>query len=220
MKGFILLSVLIASQISFASDDCENVSECIELNSKLTGVKYLYPKDMISKKDELNKEIKMTKENADGLLSETLFQFGYAKIPTQVENTWKIIPSRDVRYAELPVYKGSKGNIPELPKNVDYISFMYQGVKGGDVGAMARNIRPFLSRYGRVIDTKGQMLTINDSLGNIRNILKLVEAEDRVLTKEELVNNKKLFELEHKKAMGNAPIFHKNEERKTKEQAP
>jgi hypothetical protein len=220
MKGLILLSVLVISSSVFAADKCENVPECIELNSKLTGAKYLYPKDLISKKNELNKEVEMTKENADSLLSEVLFQFDYLRLPTQVEGTWKVIVARDVRYAELPVYKGSKGNIPELPKTVDYVSFMYQGVKGGDVGSIARNLRPFLSRYGRVIDTKGQILTFNDSLGNIRNILKFLEAEDRVLTKEELVNNKKLFELEHKKAMGNPPIHHKVEERKTKERQP
>lgn len=43
---------------------------------------------------------------------------------------------------------------------------------------------------------------------------------DRVLTKEELVNKKKLYELEHKKAKGNPPIYHKVEERKTKESRP
>ncbi|GEM_PF-3866598 len=218
---FILLAIITALSLNvMAADKCENVPECIELNSKLTGVKYLYPKDLISKKSELNKEVEMTKENAESLLSEVLFQFEFARIPTQVENTWKIIAARDLRYAELPVYKGSKGKIAELPKTVDYVSFMYQGVTGGDVGSLARNLRPFLSRYGRVIDTKGQLLTINDSLGNIRHILRFLETEDRVLSKQELVNNKKLFELEHKKAMGNPPILHKIEERKTKERQP
>lgn len=219
MKGLIFLSLLFSLPI-LAADRCENVPECIELNSKLTGIKYLYPKDLISKKNELNKEIEMTKENADSLLSEVLFQFEYLRLPTQVGGTWKIIAARDVRYAELPVYKGFKGNLPDFPKTVDFVSFIYKGVKGGDVRSLARNIRPFLSRYGRVIDTSSQVITINDSLSNIRNIVEFLEHADRPLSKEELVNNKKLFELEHIKAKGQAPIYHKVEERKTKEGQP
>ncbi|MFY7992149.1 MAG: hypothetical protein ACOVP4_02570 [Bacteriovoracaceae bacterium] len=51
-------------------------------------------------------------------------------------------------------------------------------------------------------------------------IKKSMKSKEVKNTQEKMVNNKKLFELEHIKAKGQAPIYHKVEERKTKERQP
>ena len=216
MKKLATAFVLLMSVSVFASDACDNVPECVELNTKLTGVKYLYPKDLLSKKFELNNKLEMTKENADAALSEVLMQFNFMKVPSQIEGTWKILSASDVRYTELPRFNASKTQTPDLPKNVDFISLVYQGVKGGTIATMARNLRPFLSRYGRVIDTREQQLIVNDRAGIIRSILPLIQQQDSVLTKEELAKHR-MMELEHAKDANRPPIFQKVDERKTKE---
>ncbi len=184
-----LLVLFLFTQVAFAADTCKKIDDCVDLVSKLTGTKYIYGTDL--KKDDVifPSPIELTADNADTLFSEGLNMAGYTRIPTPVEKVVKIIPARDIRYTgDLPKYNASKGNLPEIPKHNDYVMLVYKGTLGGMVSHIARNLRPFMSRYGRVIDMENsQMLIISDTAANIRGYLPIITEADVPMTKENRV---------------------------------
>lgn len=182
---FILLSLSFSFSALAGGESCKKIFDCIETVSKLTGVKYMYsPGDLGKDNVIFNDEIKLTKENADILFSEALNLAGYTRIPSQVPGFMKIINARDIRYAgEAPKYNASKTLTPDLPKGADYIQLVYQGTSGGEVSEIARNMRPFMSRYGRVVDFQNsQLLIVADTAAMIRSFLPVIQELDRPLS--------------------------------------
>lgn len=202
MKSFfILLSLSISLSASAGGETCKKMFDCIETVSKLTGVKYLYsPGDLGKETILFNDGIKLTKENADILLSEALHLAGYTRVPSQVPGVMKIINARDIRYSgDVPKFHASKTITPEIPMGADYIQLIYQGVPGGEVAEIARNMRPFLSRYGRVIDFQNsQTLIIADTASMLKSFLPILQEVDRPMTKKALEHwNRRMKEMYH-----------------------
>lgn len=181
---FLLVAALVFS-FSAQANTCKRLVDCVTEASKLTGIKYIYPENLFTK-EELNVELILNKENADTVLSEALNVYDYMKLPSKVENVWLIIHGRDIRYnSALPVYKASKKITPDLPKNHDPIHFEYQAAPGTEIGEIARNLRPFMSRYGRLIDLKSGMLIVIDRAAVVSQILPIIQAADVPMTKAE-----------------------------------
>lgn len=188
--------LLFIISLSLEAATCKKVIECLELSSQLTGEKILFDKKIVPFTFELNRDIELTKQNNDKVLSETLNIFGLAKIPTNLEKTFKVIEARDIRFhSDLPSYQASKTKMPLIKDTHDPIIVTYQGVKGVDMDLVAENVKPLLSRYGKVMPMRNGSIVISDLSSHVNKILPLIEKQDFPLTVEE----KKNLELQKKR---------------------
>lgn len=86
---------------------------------------------------------------------------------------YKIINARDVRYVPTAIYTGSY--TPDTEAHVMKIL----ALKNVDASEISRNFRPFMSRYGRIIDIKQtNTIIISDTGANIARLEKLIKFLD------------------------------------------
>ena len=86
----------------------------------------------------------------------------------------QVIEARDSRYTTLPVVEDET----KIPDNDNLIQFNHR-LKYADASDMARNLRPFMSRYGRVIDVPyAKSVHIADSGSNIIRLLAMIKVID------------------------------------------
>lgn len=86
---------------------------------------------------------------------------------------YKIINTRDVRYSPTKIYTGSY--TPETDAHVMKV----MALKHVDAAEISRNFRPFMSRYGRIIDLKQtNTIIISDTGTNINRLEKLIKFLD------------------------------------------
>ncbi|MBT4793268.1 MAG: hypothetical protein HON90_16975 [Halobacteriovoraceae bacterium] len=160
---------------------CTNLDSCVQLVSKLTNKNYLSKKKL---KGEVNlsSNFKITKLNANDFISETLSLHGYTRVPS-TSGDWTIINARDVRYEPTPQYIYGKDVIP---KNHDHAMATFKLINPKISREIARNFRPFMSRYGRIIDLKTPgIIIISDTGKNIHRLGKLVTLLDKKPTRDE-----------------------------------
>lgn len=183
--------------LSLEAATCKKIIECLEISSELTGQKILYDKKIVPFTYELNKDIEINKNNNDKVLSEALNIFGLAKVPTNLDKTIKVIEARDIKFhSDLPSYQASKTKLPRIEDTHDPILVTYKGVSGVDMEIIAENVKPLLSRYGKVMPMRDGSIVIADLSSHVKKILPLIVKQDFPLTAEE----KKAIELERKRA--------------------
>ena len=69
-------------------------------------------------------------------------------------------------------FSASKEQAPEVPKYDDYFMMKYKGIHPELTTNITRSIRPFMSRYGRIIDMKSTgMVIVQDTGSNLHRIL-------------------------------------------------
>jgi len=145
-----------------------------------------------------SKNLKITKENSEIIFSDLLSMVGLAKIHLK-DNIWKIINARDIRYTPTKLIDGY---VDEIPDNSDYIQAIFQLKNKDYTGQIVRNFRPFMSRYGRILDIKrSNSIIITDSGVNIKRLKKLIKILDvpqAALSKNELKELKKEKEFRKK----------------------
>lgn len=187
------------SQLKKNNDSCYSLSECSNLATKLTQKSYILTNQDFSGKVTNIGNVKWTKENADFLFGQILSGNGYARILTADNNIYQIIPVKDVRYAgNIPSYTASKHSNDKmiLPNSADWGELIYKTVDGVSL-EIARNIRPLLSRYGRVIDSSsGSVLIIRDNLSNLHQLLPVIRKMDVIPSKAELEKREKIYNLQ------------------------
>ena len=181
---FLVITILSLSALpSFgATGPCKEIKACVEMVSKLTNKKYVLDKDVKGSID-FTDNYQITKDNADAFISYALYMAGYTRIPFN-KDEWAVLNARDVRYQPVPSF-----NYPEekVPETYDYISVSIKLKNPHIASELSRNFRPFMSRYGRIIDLKSPgMLIINDTGKNIHRLIKIVSSLDHKPTKEEL----------------------------------
>lgn len=175
---------------------CKKMIECLEISSQITGQKILYDKKIVPFTYELNKDIEINKSNHDKVLSETLNIFGLAKVPTNLEKTIKVIEARDIKFhSDLPSFQASKNKLPNVQDTHDPILVTYKGVAGVDMEIIAENVKPLLSRYGKVMPMRDGSIVIADLSSHVKKILPLIVKQDFPLTAEE----KRAIETEKKR---------------------
>ena len=182
-------TALVASPIAFGKNhnrggknSCKNVVSCVELVSKLTGKSYS-ASTKLEGKVWSSKSFKLTKENADSYLSEVLHDHGYTRVKVN-DNRYRIVQARDIRYTPTMMYNG---NTEKVPMSDDYVMVSYKMKDGGLTTEVTRSFRPFMSRYGRIIDMKPQgTLIFQDTGRNANRLMNLLKKLDKKPTKEEL----------------------------------
>lgn len=187
IKVIIILVALTSVGAFGASKNCKNLHSCIELVSELTEKSYLLDSG-IKETAISTKNLELTRENADRILSKILFMNGYTRIPMHEDNGYMVINARDVRYSPIPQVEASKDKKPDLPETFDYYQLVYHPLEGGPelMKDFTRSARPFMSRYGRIISMKyAAPVIIQDTASNLKRLYKMVVRMDRKLTKEE-----------------------------------
>lgn len=167
--------------------NCDSLAECIQLVSSLTNKKYLIDKD-VKGSARLSKNYQVTRENADGFISELLALNGYTRIPA-VGGDWTVINARDVRYLPVKTYEYGKD---QIPMNYDHVMVTIKLKNPYITSVISRNFRPFMSRYGRIIDIKeAGTIIISDTGLNANRLGELVKQMDREPTEAEIEQYKK-----------------------------
>lgn len=186
----ILLALCLALSFNAFSDDCQDLSKCVEQVSKLTGKKYLYDGKL---KGELksSSNLQINAENADTLFSYILNANGYTRIPTVEKDTYKIIEARDVRYESTSALKADLTTTPAIPATEDYflLTYKFTNYKDGQPRELSNTLRPFMSRYGRIIETMDSV-TIQEMGTKLPQQLEFMRKIDHALTKEEIALKK------------------------------
>lgn len=105
-------------------------------------------------------------------ISNIYFEQGYTFLIR--DNFLQVINSRDIRYKSVPMYN----KITEVPKTYNVVQFTLATthIPSRDI---SRNLRPFMGRYGRIIDeSNGQSLVIQDSALNIHRVYQIIKTLD------------------------------------------
>jgi general secretion pathway protein D len=168
--------------------------------SKLTDKKYLMTKD-VKGNVILSHNFKLNKKNADDFLSRALYLNGYTRVPLDL-NGYMIINSRDVRYIPVPQYAATKSEAAAVPNNHDYYQLTYTANNPELMTEFTRIVRPFMSRYGRIIDAKfSNLVIIQDTGVNLKRLYKLVKKFDKPLNEklQDLVKKHELQKFELRK---------------------
>lgn len=176
---------LFLSMASASAGSCMDLESCVKLSSSITGKEYLLP-PKLNGKVNITKGIKLNKSNAEVITASLLNQNGYTRVPLQ-GNIYKVISSRDVRYNPTQEFDASKEEVPSVPKYDDYFMMKYKGIHPELTTNITRSIRPFMSRYGRIIDMKSTgMVIVQDTGTNLHRIYSIIKDADIKPTKQML----------------------------------
>ena len=181
-----LLAALTLSSGSIMAKDfnCNKLLECMEKASEITGDKYYYTRDLKGKVGSIN--LKIDRKNVDSILSSALYDNGYMRVK-ESEGVYRVINSRDARYNAFPLVSASKEKAPTLPVNYDFYLMEYKLDHPSSARVITKNLRPFLSRYGRVISPEGtNRILIQDNSRNLNRLYKVVRSLDVEISKESL----------------------------------
>ena len=163
---------------------CNTLSQCAESVSQLTGRQYIYPK-ALKGKIRGTEGVDFTAENADSLYSHILHENGYTRVLLEDKKTYRIINARDVRYTPVPQVESDYEKAPALPSTADYHMMTYQMKYPLASSVITRSLRPFMSRYGRIIDNKiNGTLVVQDTAINLKRLYGLMKQMDNEPTRE------------------------------------
>ncbi|OUR98669.1 hypothetical protein A9Q84_04430 [Halobacteriovorax marinus] len=167
---------------------CSTISKCVEVISKITGDKYFSSESLKGEATLIN--LKIDRDNADLILSSLLNDSGYTRIK-EGDGTYKIINARDIRYTAVPLVSADRDNPPRLPSSYDYHMMEYKLKFPESSKIITRNLRPFLSRYGRVVSPNGiDRIIVQDTAKNLNRVHSLIVKLDQEIDKEVLTEIK------------------------------
>ncbi len=186
---FFILSVLVFHTNIIRADECVELTKCVEVVSKLTKKKYLFNRKEVSGELKSSSNFELEKDNADSLFTHILDLNGFARIPTAEKDTYTIVTSRDLRYQALPTINVDSANPPSIPANYDYylMQYKFQHFQYGQMRGAANSLRPFMSRYARVIElNEAGLLVMQENATKLIQFHDLIKKFDREYTKEEI----------------------------------
>ncbi len=198
MKKVLLVTTAFATlstPVFSASLECKNLNDCLKGYSDISKKEYVVAKKL--KGDNFDFKVEGPIEKIDHSLSFLLNQHGYTRIAQPKSGTNVIIPTRNIRYTPTPLVDSS--NLDSIPMNYDYFMVKHK-LKNKFLGKdITRSLRPFMSRYGRIIinQTPG-IITLQDTGINIHRLMKLIEDYDVELSKEEVEEIKRAQKEERK----------------------
>jgi general secretion pathway protein D len=137
---------------------------------KLTGINLILDKD-VKGKVSIIAPTPITVGDAWKAYLAALNMAGYSLVKTGA--FYKVINARDIRYTPTKIYTGSY-----TPDTENYVMRVIS-LKHVSAAEIARNFRPFMSRYGRIIDIKQtNTIIIADTGSNINRLAKMVKFLD------------------------------------------
>jgi hypothetical protein len=176
-----LLTVSLISGTALAAsfaERCPDIAPCAKAVSELTGQKYVFDMD-VKGSNLATPNIELTKENGELLLTELLYNAGYARVATGEPGTWRIMRQRDARDSVLPIVEASKDQPPQMPNTWDLVTMKYRAAHPLLVEDMARTARSFMPANSRIIPVESPgLLLVTDTAPNARKLYEIVRAMD------------------------------------------
>ncbi|MGZ3787614.1 MAG: hypothetical protein ACXVLQ_03785 [Bacteriovorax sp.] len=212
MKKLFIISILFS--LNAFANECIDLTKCVEHISKLTGKKYIY-EESLKGGLQASSNFQITSENADTVFTSVLSANGYSRVPTNEKDTFKIVNSRDIRYETLPSINADKNTKLQVPNNDDYymMFFKFKNYKHGQLRMTGNGLRPFMSRYGRIIET-GDLLAVQEKASKLQLVYEIAKNNDRELSKDEILK----WEIEEKERQAERKAMkNKMREEKTQE---
>lgn len=179
-----VLTLLLASFVAFAGEKCNTLENCINKVSTLTGKPYFWTdKNKMKEKVVLSENFNIDKKNADSFLSRLLFDKELTRIKYQ--DGFQIIHARDIRYNVTPIL--TLDEFDKSIKNDDYIMLSLQMDYDFETTNFTRAMRPFMTRYGRIVhNASGKKIIFLETRNNIERLVELIKSLKRTYTKKEL----------------------------------
>ncbi len=112
------------------------------------------------------------KSALENYISAMLSQSGYGFRILPETQTLSIFNSRDVRYLITATFK----DLEKVPDTYEHVQFMYE-LKHIPSAELARNLRPMMGRYARIIEHTNSLF-ISDTGKNVHRVMKLVKELD------------------------------------------
>jgi len=205
---FILLSLIVSSSLMaevlkkdaqgdfVLTKNTYKASELLADYAKLEGLNLNVASDFDDETFVSQGNLKIGKDRIESFVSGVVGRSGNTIIRFPDSSQLQVILGSDSRYATLPVYT----DVAKIPSNDDYIQFNYT-VKHISASELSRNMRPFLSRYGRVIDMESSnSIHFTDTANNTKKMVQILNFLD---TEETLKSQKEMNELneKHKKIL-------------------
>lgn len=157
----------IVSSFDFPDTDIMEITKHMQ---KLTGINLILDKD-VKGKVSIIAPTPITVGDAWKAYLAALNMAGYSLIKTGA--FYKVINARDIRYTPTKIYTGNY-----TPDTENYVMRVIS-LKHVSAAEIARNFRPFMSRYGRIIDIKQtNTIIIADTGSNINRLAKMVKFLD------------------------------------------
>jgi len=179
MKATLILSILLSlnayairfnAEKDFVLDEpVFEVSSLIKDYAKLKGYNVIIDDD-VKGTLKLYGVKKIPHEDIDLFISAVADQTGYTILKNEKLNQIEVINSRDIRYRGGKIYT----EIKDVPRDYNHVQFVTR-LNFIEASEVSRNMRPFMSRYGRVIDEKNaNTLIIADTGKNIHRLAELI----------------------------------------------
>ncbi len=147
-----------------------DIMEITKHMQKLTGINLILDKD-VKGKVSIIAPTPITVGDAWKAYLAALNMAGYSLVKTGA--FYKVINARDIRYTPTKIYTGSY-----TPDTENYVMKVI-ALKYVSAAEIARNFRPFMTRYGRIIDIKQtNTVIIADTGSNINRMSKMVKFLD------------------------------------------
>lgn len=147
-----------------------DIMEITRHMQKLTGINLILDKD-VKGKVSIIAPTPITVGDAWKAYLAALNMAGYTLIKSGA--FYKVINARDIRYTPTKIYTGNY-----TPDTENYVMRVIS-LKHVSAAEIARNFRPFMSRYGRIIDIKQtNTIIIADTGSNINRLAKMVKFLD------------------------------------------
>lgn len=148
----------------------KDIMELTRFMQELTGINLILGKD-VKGKVSITAPNAITVGDAWRAYLAALNMAGFTLV--QSGKFYKIINARDVRYVPTKIYTGAY--TPTTEAHVMKVL----ALKNVDASEISRNFRPFMSRYGRIIDIKQtNTIIISDTGANIARLEKLIKFLD------------------------------------------
>lgn len=147
-----------------------DIMELTRHMQKLTGINLILDKD-VKGKVSIIAPTPITVGDAWKAYLTALNMAGYTLVKSGA--FYKVLNSRDIRYTPTKIYTGNY-----TPDTENYVMRVI-ALKNVSAAEIARNFRPFMSRYGRIIDIKQTNTVIMADTGtNINRLVKMVKFLD------------------------------------------
>lgn len=160
-------------------EKCPTLQKCFEFVGSLTSQKYIFPDSIGRQVIQSTKNVELSKENAELLLTNVLHQNGLTRLPIGQSNTYSIIELKDAPRQAVPLFSGDYEHKPVLPENWDVVTLKYKTRDALSASMIPRILQDYLPRTGSIMVTTAGYVLITDSAPNVARVMNVIDAFDQ-----------------------------------------